>query len=72
MSLQIITYRNYCIFQTPSQKLAQNIQLLNIQKSKISKSDFSKTWRENRENIVDIMIQIIFFLEFKIIKKKVL
>ena len=72
MSLQISTYMNYCIFQTSSQKVAQKIQFFNIQKSKIFKSGFSKTWRENKKNIVDIMIEIILFLTFKIITKRVL
>ena len=72
VSLQISMYRNYCIFQSPSQKVSQNIQLLNIEKYKIPKYDFSKTWRENRENMVDIMIQIILFLLFKIITDRVL
>ena len=31
VSLQISMYSNYCIFQTPSQKVAQNIQSFNIQ-----------------------------------------
>ena len=65
-------YKNYCIFQTPSQKSAQNIQFLNIQKSKISNSDFSKTWRENMENMLDITTQIILFLAFIIPKKRVI
>ena len=70
--LQISMYRNYCISKTPSEKVSQNIQLLNIQKYKISKSEFYKTWRQNKKNIVDIMIEIILFLTFKVITKRVL
>ena len=41
----------------PSQKPLQNRTSINNQKTKISESDFSKAWKEKRDNMIDIIIQ---------------
>ena len=41
-----------------------------IQKSKTSKSNFSKTWMEKRQNMQDIRRQIRLFLQFNLIIKR--
>ena len=64
--MKIILYSNSCMFYIPSQKIVLNSQCWNIPKSKTSKSDFSKTWREKRQNIQDIIIQIRLFLQVNV------
>ena len=44
---------------------------VNNQKSKISKSNFSKAQKEKRDNMLDIMIQKLLFLLLNIIIKTV-
>ena len=44
---------------------------VNNQKSKISKTGFSTAWKENRDNIIDIMIQTRLFLLLNIMIKMV-
>ena len=39
----------------------------NTHKSKTSNSNLSKTWREKRQNMQDIRVQKISFLQFNII-----
>ena len=44
---------------------------VNNQKSKMSKFNFSKAWKENRDNMLDIMSQIRLFLLLNITIKTV-
>ena len=43
---------------------------INSQKSKTSKSNFSKAWKEKRDNMLDIMSQTSLFLLINIIIKR--
>ena len=52
------------MFETQVQKYSKIANFVNNQ----SEPNFSKTWREKRENVIDIMNQTILLLNFNIIK----
>ena len=58
------------MFDYLSQKQSQKLNYENIQKSKTSKSDISKTWRKKGQNIKDTMIKMIPFLNINIIMNR--
>ena len=57
------------MFEKPSQNHSKIDNSLNNQNFKTSKSNFSKAWKEKRDNMLssDIMSQIIFYLPLIII-----
>ena len=50
--MKVCTYRNAFIIGSPSQNQSKIANSEDILKYKISRSDFSKTWREKRQKLV--------------------
>ena len=70
-TLKIRTYWNSCSIQTQVKNHSRIDHSINNQNSKTPKSVFSKAWKENRDNMMDIISQTRLFLILNIIIKRV-
>ena len=70
-TLKICTYSNSCRFENQFEIHSKIDNYINNQKYKTSKSNFSKAWKENIDNMLEIMIQTSLLLILNIIIKRV-